>query len=227
MRYASVPVVVAVHNMALGGGAELTMGGARVVAHAETYIGLVEVGVGVIPAGGGCKELLRRVLNPVMASHPNADLLPHLQKVFENIALAKVSESAKQARELGFLTAADRIVTNREHLLGEAKREALHLADGYLRAHPGKIYAAGRDAYAALVLAVDGFLEAGTATEHDGVIARRLAHILTGGAISEPGWVNEQVLLDLEREAFLALLREEKTQARITHMLQTNKPLRN
>jgi 3-hydroxyacyl-CoA dehydrogenase len=227
MRHASKPVIIAPHNMALGGGAELVMAGARVVAHSELYMGLVEVGVGVIPASGGCKELLRRIVNPVMESHPNADALPHLQKVFENIALAKVSESAKQARELGFLAPADRIVMNRATLWGEAKREALHLAHDYTPHRAGKVYAAGRDAYAALLVAVEGFREGGQASEHDALIARRLAYVLTGGAVSGPGWVDERVILDLEREAFLSLLGEAKTMERIAHMLQTNKPLRN
>ena len=227
LRYASKPVVVAPHSMALGGGAEIIMAGARVVAHAELYAGLVEVGVGLIPGAGGCKEMLRRVVNPVMASHPNADPLPHLQKVFEQIALAKVSESAKLARDMGILSPCDRIVLNRDHLLGEAKREALHMADGYQPARSGKIYAAGRDAYAALLVGIEGFREQGLASEHDALIARKLAYILTGGAISEPGWVDEQVILDLERQVFLELVQTEKSLERIGYMLQNNKPLRN
>ncbi len=227
MRYASRPVVTAPFNMALGGGAELAMAGAKTVAHMELYMGLVEVGVGLIPGGGGCKELLRRVVNPVMQSHPNADVIPHLQKVFEAIATAKVSTSAKEARELGFLAADDKIVMNRAHLLGEAKRTALELADGYVPRKPEKIYAAGRDVYAALLLAVEGFREGGYATEYDAVIARKLAYVLTGGALSEPQWVDAQYILDLEREAFLSLVTEPKTLERIGHMLQYNKPLRN
>ncbi|CAG0969273.1 partial putative 3-hydroxyacyl-CoA dehydrogenase, partial [Anaerolineae bacterium] len=223
----SKPVVIAPHNMALGGGAEFVMAGARVVAHAELYAGLVEVGVGLIPGSGGCKEMLRRVLNPVMASHPNADALPHLQKVFEQIALAKISESAKMAREMGILAPCDRIVMNRAHLLGEAKREALHMADGYIPQHSGKIYAAGRDAYAALLIGIEAFIEGGYASEHDALISRKLAYILTGGAISEPGWIDEQVILDLEREVFLELVQTEKTLERMAFMLQYNKPLRN
>jgi 3-hydroxyacyl-CoA dehydrogenase len=227
LRYAPKPVVVAAHHMALGGGAELVMAGARTVAHVELYTGLVEVGVGVIPAGAGCKELLRRVVNPVMASHPNADPIPHVQKVFEMIATGKVSGSAKEAREMGFLAPTDRIVMNRAHLLGEAKREALHMADGYIQARPGKIYAAGRDVYAALQVGVMGFREQGFASEHDALIARRLAYILTGGAVAEPGWVDEQVILNLEREAFLSLVQEQKTLERMAFMVQNNKPLRN
>jgi 3-hydroxyacyl-CoA dehydrogenase len=227
MRYHSKPVVVAPFNMALGGGAELVMSGTKVVAHGELYTGLVELGVGVIPAGGGCKELLRRVVSPAMASHPNADALPHLQKVFEQIATAKVSTSAKEARDMGFLSADDKIVMNRDHLLGEAKKTALQLADGYTPRRPEKVWAAGRDAYAALLLGIEGFREGGYASEYDAFISKKLAYVLTGGALSEPQWVSEQYILDLEREAFLSLVTQEKTMERISYMLQNNKPLRN
>ncbi len=227
MRYHTKPVVTAPFNMALGGGAELLMSGTKVIAHAELYAGLVELGVGLIPAGGGCKELLRRVVSPVMAASPNADVLPHLQKAFEQVATAKVSTSAYEAREMGFLSADDKIVMNRAHLLGEAKRVARQLADDYTPKKPGKVWAAGRDAYAALLLGIEGFRESGFASDYDAHLARKLAYILTGGAISEPGWVDEQVILNLEREAFMSLVTEPKTQERIAHMLQYNKPLRN
>ncbi len=227
MRYHAKPVVTAPFNMALGGGAELLMSGTKVVAHAELYAGLVELGVGLIPAGGGCKELLRRVVSPVMAASPNADVLPHLQKAFEQIATAKVSTSAYEAREMGFLSADDKIVMNRAHLLGEAKRVARQLAEDYTPKQPGKVWAAGRDAYAALLIGIEGFRESGFASDYDAHLARKLAYILTGGAISEPGWVDEQVILNLEREAFMSLVTEPKTQERIAHMLQYNKPLRN
>ncbi len=227
MRYASKPVVVAPFNMALGGGLELLMSGAKVVAHAELYAGLVEVGVGLLPAGGGCKELVRRIVSPVMAANENADPLPHLQQAFEAIAVAKVSTSAKEARDLGFLSAGDKIVMNRSHLLGEAKRTALEMANGYVPLKAGKVYAAGRDAYSALLLGIEGFREGGYATDYDAQIARKVAYVLTGGALARPQWVSEQYILDLEREAFMQLVVEPKTLERITHMLQTNKPLRN
>jgi 3-hydroxyacyl-CoA dehydrogenase len=227
MRYASKPVVVAPFNLALGGGCEMFMAGSHVVAHSELYAGLVEVGVGLIPGSGGCKELVRRVINPVMESSPNADALPHLSKIFQTIATAKVSESATQARELGFLAATDRVVMNRSLLIGEAKAAALALADGYQPRAVGKVWAAGRDAYAALLLGIEGFREGGYATDHDALISRKLAYVLTGGALSQPQWVDEQYMLDLEREAFLSLVGEQKTLDRIAHMLQTNKPLRN
>ena len=226
LRYAEKPVVVAAHNMALGGGAELIMAGTAVVAHAELYMGLVEVGVGLVPAGGGCKELLRRLVNP-LARTGTEGVLAGLQKAFETIATAKVSGSAKEAVALGFLNEHDKIVMNRAHLLGEAKALALALSESYQQRKPEPVYAAGRDAYAALLLAVAGFQEAGYASEYDAFIARKLAHILSGASLAEGQWVSQQYLLDLEREAFLQLIMEDKTQARIMHMLQTNKPLRN
>lgn len=225
LRYASKPVVTAVHNMALGGGCELMMSGAATAAHIELYSGLVEVGVGLVPAGGGCKELVRRLVNPL--AEAGTDVLPGLQKAFEAIATAKVSESARQAQDMGFLADTDKIVMNRRHLLGEAKALALALAETYTPGKPEKVYAAGRDAYAALLIGIQSFREAGYATEYDAFIAKKLAFILTGGAISQPGWVDQQVFLNLERKAFLELIMETKTMERIMHMLQTNKPLRN
>ena len=226
IRYAPKPVVVAAHNMALGGGAELVMSGNAVVAHAELYMGLVEVGVGLVPAGGGCKELVRRLVNPLAAAGSD-DKLAGLQKAFETIATAKISGSAKEAKSLGFLAASDKIVMNRSHLLGEAKALALALSETYQQRKPEPVFATGRDAYAALLLGIARFQEAGYASEHDALIAQKLAYILTGGALAEPQWVDQQYLLNLERAAFLSLIIETKTQERIMHMLQTNKPLRN
>ena len=226
LRYAPKPVVVAAHNMALGGGAELVTSGAAVVAHVELYMGLVEVGVGLVPGGGGCKEMVRRLVSP-LARRGSDDVLAGLQKAFESIATAKVSGSAKEAKALGLLAESDKIVMNRAHLLGEAKLLALALSETYQPSEPEPIFAAGRDAYAALLLGVAGYREAGYASEHDALIARKLAYILTGGALSEPQWVDQKFLLNLEREAFLSLIMETKTKERILHMLQTNKPLRN
>ena len=225
LRYAPKPVVTAPFNMALGGGCELLMAGTATVAHAELYTGLVELGVGLVPAGGGCKELVRRLVNPLAAA--GADVLPGLQKAFENIATAKVSESAKQAKELGFLAPNTPIVMNRRHLIGEAKAYALALAESYTPQAPEKVWAAGRDAYAALEIAIKEFQYGGYASEYDGFLARKVAYILTGGAVSEPQWVDQQVFLDLERKAFLELIMETKTQERVMYMLQNNKPLRN
>ena len=227
MRYASKPVVTAVHNMALGGGCEIMMGGVKTVAHIELYTGQVEIGVGLVPAGGGCKELLRRVISPIKQANINNDVLPKLQDVFQQIALGTVSASAKHAVELGYMDDDDIIVMNRSHLLGEAKRAALQLAENYVPRKPEQVWAAGRDAYAALLIGIEGFREGGYATDHDALIAEKIAYILTGGALSQPQWVDQQVILDLEREAFIALLQETKTIERIMYMLENNKPLRN
>ncbi len=150
VRYFPKPVVVAPAGLALGGGAEMIMSGSRVVAAAELYAGLVELGAGVIPAGSGTKEMMRRVINPPMRTQ-NTEALPFLQRVFEQIGLAKVATSAEEARQMGILGPADRVILNRDLLLAEAKREVLHMvADGYKPPLPEKIYAAGRDALAAL-----------------------------------------------------------------------------
>jgi 3-hydroxyacyl-CoA dehydrogenase len=181
----------------------------------------------LIPANGGCKELLRRVVNPVMQL-PNAEVLSPLQKVFEQIALAKVSTSAMQAREMGYLLPTDRIVMNRDNLIAEAKRTALEMvAAGYTAMPRQRVWAAGRDVKAALYMAIFGLVDGKYATEHEAKIARKLAHVLCGGDLTAPGWVDEQYILDLEREAFLSLAGEPKTLERIQHMLTVGKPLRN
>ncbi|NDJ36831.1 MAG: 3-hydroxyacyl-CoA dehydrogenase/enoyl-CoA hydratase family protein [Chloroflexi bacterium] len=226
-RYAPGPVVTAPFDRTLGGGAELTMSGDRIVAHAELYIGLVEAGLGLIPAATGTKELLRRVVNPHMRVK-NADPLPVMQRVLEQIAFATVATSAEEGRNMGFLGPCDRIVTNRDQLLAQAKREALHMVhNNYRPPMPETIYAAGRDILAAIQTQVYLLVDAEYATEHDAVVTNKLAWVLCGGDLSEPTWVDEQYILDLEREAFVALVQEPKTIERIMHMLQTGKPLRN
>lgn len=227
LRYSPKPVVVAPFGMVLGGGCEVVMAASRVVASAETYIGLVEVGVGLVPAGCGCKEILRRVVSPAMKT-PDAQVLPFLQQAFEQIGLAKVATSAAEARQMKILTDCDRIIVNQDYLLAEARQTVLDLVrDGYRPPMPAKVYAAGRDAYAALELALYQMNQGGYATDYDVVIGRKLGYILTGGELSAPTWVDEQYILDLEREAFVALCGNQKTSERIWHMLQTKKPLRN
>ena len=227
MRYFPRPVVVAPAGLALGGGSEITMHGGRVVAGAELYAGLVEFGAGVIPAGGGTKELVRRILNPPMRTQ-NADPLPFLQRIFEQIGLAKVGTSAEEARLMGILSACDRVVMNREFLIAEAKREVLDLAArGFHPPLPEKIYAAGRDARAALLVGIYMMKEGNYITEYEAVMAHKLANVMTGGELSRPAWVAEQYILDLEREAFLSLCGEQKTQQRMWNLLQTGKVLRN
>jgi 3-hydroxyacyl-CoA dehydrogenase len=228
LRYAPRPVVVAPHGQTLGGGAEIVLHADRVVAALETYIGLVEVGVGIVPAGGGCKELLRRVVAPAVRAAPDAPALPFVQRVFETVGLAKVATSAVEAQELGFLEEHDVIVLNAEHQLAAAKREVLDLADAYRPpAREASVYAAGLPVLAALELGVQTLQWAGQASEHDGVVARHLARVLCGGELSLGQWVTEQHILDLERDAFLALLREPKTMERIQGFLMTGKVVRN
>jgi len=227
LRHAPKPVVTAPHQMALGGGVEMAMAGWEAAADHETYMGLVEFGVGLIPAGGGCKEVIRRKVNPTMRT-ANADVLPPLQEAFEQIALAKVGTSAWEARSLGYLTMQDTIVMNSDHRLAKAKARALQLvAAGVRPPEVEKVYAAGRDALFALKLGVRSLNWGGYASEHDAKVAGKLAYVLTGGDISAPAWVDPWYILDLEREAFLSLLGEEKSRERMMHMLQTGKPLRN
>jgi 3-hydroxyacyl-CoA dehydrogenase len=226
-RYLPKPVIVAPAGMALGGGAEVTMYASRVVAAAELYIGMVEFGAGVIPAGGGTKEMLRRIINPAMKTQ-GAEALPFLQRVFEQIGLAKVATSAEEARQMGILVPEDRIVMNRDLLIAEAKKEVLHMANtGYHPPIPEKIYAAGRDALGALRVAIHMMKEGKYITEYESHMARKLAYVMTGGELSKPTWVDEQYILDLEREVFISLCGEEKTKQRMMNLLQTGKPLRN
>jgi 3-hydroxyacyl-CoA dehydrogenase len=227
MRYFPKPVVVAPLGLTLGGGSEISMHASRVVAAAELYAGQVEIGVGVIPAGGGTKEMLRRILNPPMRTQ-NADALPFLQRIFEQLGFAKVSTSAEEARELGILSPCDRVVMNRDHLLAEARREVLNMAQsGYHPPLPEKIYAAGRDALAALRVGIFMLQKGDYITEYEAHIGGKLAVVMCGGELSQPAWVDEDYILDLEREAFLSLCGEEKTQQRMWYTLQNGKPLRN
>jgi 3-hydroxyacyl-CoA dehydrogenase len=228
-RYSPKPVVSAPFNMVLGGGAEVMMEASAICAAAETYVGQVEAGVGVVPALGGCKELLRRVVSPIVKRSPNADPLPFLRQVFEMVALAKVSGSAEEARQWGFLTPTDRIVMNPSHLLYEAKRLVLDMIEsGWRPVVRGKeIWAMGTTALAVLEAGIWGFREAGYISGHDALIAGKTAYILCGGRLSRPQWVDPQFILDLERESFLSLLGTQKTLDRVLHMLKTGKPLRN
>jgi 3-hydroxyacyl-CoA dehydrogenase len=227
-RFSSKPVVTAPHGQTLGGGAEIALHSAQVVAAAETYMGLVETAVGLIPAGGGTKEMARRIISRPIAISPNAPPLLFAEKAFETIAQAKVSGSALEARTLGFLTEENIIVMNPDHLLAVAKRLVLDLAENYRPPEGGKdIYAGGKPLLAALEIGVQHLQWAGYATEYDGVVARQLARVLSGGELSAPQWVSEEYMLTLEQEAFLSLLHNQKTMERIQAMLTTGKPLRN
>ena len=229
VRYCAKPVVTAPFGRTLGGGVEVTMAGGRIVASSETYMGLVEVGVGLIPGAGGCKEMVRRVVSPEMEKTPGADPLPHVKRVLETVGAAKVSSSAEEARSFGFLSESDRVVMNRDHLLYEAKAEVLAMhAAGYVpptREH--SCYAAGRDVRAGLKAAIYVMQQGGYMSEYDAFLSGQLAHVLCGGELSSGQWLPEQYFLDLEREVFVKLAGQPKTRERIQHMLETGKPLRN
>jgi 3-hydroxyacyl-CoA dehydrogenase len=227
LRFADVPVVVAPAGLTLGGGCEITLHADRVQAAAESYIGLVEVGVGLIPGGGGTKEMLARAVAGLPPTH--GDLLPFVQRVFETIGFAKVSTSAADARRLGFLDEADRVTMNRERVMGDAKAYALErVREGYQRPTPRTAIPVGGDSVlAALKLGIHLAWRGGRISDHDAVVGRALANVLAGGPLPHQTTVGEQYLLDLEREAFLKLCGERKTLERIQHTLKTGKPLRN
>ncbi|MDX2151885.1 MAG: 3-hydroxyacyl-CoA dehydrogenase/enoyl-CoA hydratase family protein [Bryobacteraceae bacterium] len=214
MKHAAKPVVAAPFQRVLGGGCEVVLHAAKAQASAELYMGLVEVGVGLIPAGGGCKELTARLKDP--------------RRVFELIGMAKVSSSAEDARNMGLLHRQDGITMNRERLIADAKTASLALARDYRPLQPRTdIKVTGENGYAAMRLGAWMMRQAGYISDYDMVIAGKLAHVLSGGRVSGEPLVSEQYLLDLEREAFLSLLGDERTQARMQHMLKTGKPLRN
>jgi len=227
IKYAPRPVVTAPQGMALGGGCEMNLHAARIHATAEAYIGLVEVGVGLIPAGGGSKEMLIRA-NEHAAGGDTLDLTHALRPIFESIATAKVSTSAEEARSLGYLRPSDLISMNRDRQIADAKQTALAMVRaGYHPPAPAEVRVLGEEFYALAKLAIHGMVRGEFATEFDGLVARKLAYILAGGSITAAQNVPEQYLLDLEREAFVSLCGERKTQERIAHTLKTGKPLRN
>jgi 3-hydroxyacyl-CoA dehydrogenase len=225
LKYSDVPVIVAPAGLTLGGACEMCLHGDRVLAAAETYMGLVEVGVGLIPAGGGTKEMLVRAMQ---SCADKEDPLRHVQKVFETIGFGNVSTSAADARRHAYLRAVDGIVMNRDRLIAEAKRAALARAADYVKPQPPSSVRVGDEsALATLKLGVYLAWRAGRISDHDALIGRRLAWVLCGGSLAHRGAVSEQDLLDLEREVFLGLCGERRTQERIAHTLKTGKPLRN
>ena len=226
IKYALVPVVAAVRGMALGGGCEFQMHSARAVAHLESYIGLVEAGVGLIPAGGGLKELAVRASE---AAGPNGDVFAELKKVYETVAMARVSTSALEAKELGLLRQGDKVAFNAYELLHVARQEARALAEtGYRPPLPARrIRVAGDVGIATFRMLLVNMLEGRFISEYDYEIATRIATVLCGGEVDRGSIVDEDWLLLLERRHFVELAQQEKTQARIAHMLKTGKPLRN
>jgi 3-hydroxyacyl-CoA dehydrogenase len=227
MRYAGVPVVVAPAGLTLGGGCEMALHADRVQAATEAYIGLVEVGVGLIPAGGGTKEMVARAAESLPPG--SADYLPPVQRAFETIAFAKTSASGADAQRIGYLRPVDAFTPNRERLMADAKARALQrIRDGYQPPVPRTAIPVGGETVSApLKLGIHLAWRAGRISDHDVLIGRKLALIMAGGALPHPSSVSEQHLLDLEREAFLSLVAERKTQERIQHTLKTGKPLRN
>jgi 3-hydroxyacyl-CoA dehydrogenase len=228
LRYAPFPVVAAPFGLALGGGCELCLASDKTVAHAELYMGLVEIGVGLLPAGGGCLNLWRKFLASVPAAVTDPDLAKFFIPVFMSIAMAKVSMSATEARANGFLGPNDRIVFNRDHLIGEAKKDVLKmLDDGYAPPVKGKIKVLGQAAQGMVAAQISDMANGGFVSEYDAFLARRIAYVISGGDVRDNAEVTDDVILSLERQAFIDFLKEEKTQARVEHMLKTGKPLRN
>jgi 3-hydroxyacyl-CoA dehydrogenase len=231
IKHSPRPVVSAPQGLALGGGCEISLHAARIHAAAEAYIGLVETGVGLIPGGGGTKEMLIRA-NEHAAGGEDLDLFHALKPIFENIAMAKVSTSGEEARELGYLRVADPVAINGDRLVADAKQTALALVRaGYHPMAPPpsepSIRVLGEEFLSGAKLAIHMLLRGEYISEYDAVVARKLANILAGGALSSPQLVSEQYILELEREAFVSLCGERKTQERIAHTLKTGKPLRN
>jgi 3-hydroxyacyl-CoA dehydrogenase len=224
LKYAPFPVVAAPAGMALGGGCEIVLHADAVQAHAETYLGLVECGVGLIPGWGGCGEMLARWrADPKLPRGP----MPASAKVFEAVSTADVSKSAHQAMEKKFLRPSDRISMNRDRLLADAKQRALSLVDGYTPPQPPEFVLPGRSGQAGLSAAAQGFHRRGLATDHDLVVADALAEVLCGADADIIDTLSEQQILDLERKAFMRLARTGMTLARIEHTLETGRPLRN
>jgi len=235
IKYAPKPVVAAPQGMALGGGCEISLHAAKIHSAAEAYIGLVETGVGLIPGGGGTKEMLIRA-NENAASGDDLDLFHTLRPVFENIAMAKVGTSAEECKDLGYLRRGDSYSMNRDRLVADAKQTALALARSGWKpaasswqegAQNTQIKALGEGFLAAAKMAIHLMVRGGYASDYDAHVARKLANILAGGPLSAPQMVSEQYVLDLEREAFVSLCGEKKTQERIAFTLKTGKPLRN
>ncbi|TXK85442.1 3-hydroxyacyl-CoA dehydrogenase/enoyl-CoA hydratase family protein [Paenibacillus sp. N3.4] len=226
LKRLELPVVAAPHKMTLGGGVEACMPADQIVFAAETYFGLVEVGVGLIPAGGGCKELALRASDHIQDAA--VDLQPWINAIFETVAMAKVSTSGHDAKRLGYMRAADSVIMNPDHRIYEAKQAVLRLdAVGKKPQTDGKIRVVGENGKAVMQIAAYSMRQGGYISEHDHKIANKLAHVLAGGNVPADSWVTEQYMLDLEREAFLSLCGELKTQQRMQYMLAKGKALRN
>lgn len=227
LKYCKKPVVAAPYGMTLGGGAEIAMHAHKVAAHAETYMGLVEIGVGLIPAGGGTKELLMRAMEGLEKA-PTFEVVSHLTKAWESIVMAKVSSSAHDAMKKGYIREENQVVMSKEYLIDEAKRTVIYLAESGFRPLQKKpVRVLGTTGRAGLQYNLDFLLRGGFITEYHASIANKVAYVLTGGDVVNGAIVTEEQILQLEKEAFISLCKEEKTLQRIDHMLKTGKALRN
>jgi 3-hydroxyacyl-CoA dehydrogenase len=227
-KYSSFPVVAAPYGMTLGGGCEVCLGADKIVAHAELYMGLVEIGVGLLPSGGGCLNLWKKFVQTIPETVIDVDLGKFFVPVFMSIALAQVSTSAAEARISGFLGPKDRIVFNRDYLIGEAKKEVLKMVDeGYAPPIKQPIKVLGQAAQGMIEVEIFNMLKGKFISEYDAYLAKRIAFVISGGEVRDNSSVEEDVILNLEREAFVDFWKEEKTMARVEHMLKTGKPLRN
>jgi 3-hydroxyacyl-CoA dehydrogenase len=228
LRYASFPVVTAPYGLTLGGGCEVCLASDKIVAHTELYMGQVEIGVGLIPAAGACLNLMKKFLISVPDVVTDLDLAKFFLPVFMAIAMAKVSTSAADARANGFLGPSDRIIFNRDYLIGEAKKDVLKMVDeGYAPPRKRKIKVLGQAAQGMVNAEISNMLNGKFISEYDAFLAKRIAYVISGGDVRDNAQIEEDVILTLEREAFIELLKEEKTLARIDHILATGKPLRN
>ncbi|MBU2629432.1 MAG: enoyl-CoA hydratase/isomerase family protein, partial [Proteobacteria bacterium] len=228
-KYAAFPVVAAPYGMTLGGGCESCLGADRMVAHAELYMGLVEIGVGLLPAGGGTMNLWKKYVDALPGGvAKNIDLSKLFIAAFMNVAMAKISTSAAQAGTLGYLGLSDRIVFNRDNLIGEAKKEVLKMVgDGYIPPMKKPLKVIGNTGWGIVNASILNMLSGGYMSEHDAFLAKRIAYVMSGGDVNKNSMIDEETILKLERDAFVDFCKEEKTVARIDHMLKTGKPLRN
>jgi 3-hydroxyacyl-CoA dehydrogenase len=229
VKYFEKPVVAAPFGLTLAGGCEICLASAKMRAAAETYMGLVEIGVGLIPAGGGTKEMLLRCTEGIPPGVTDAELLPFVRQAFETVAMAKVATSAKEAQKLGYMRPTDKITINRDYLIHNAKKTVLDLvAEGYRPPRPKKnIRIMGERGYALLQMGLFYMREGGYISQYDEHVAKKVAYVMSGGNLPDGTEVTEQYILDLEREAFLSLCGEAKTQERMQYTLKTGKPLRN
>ncbi len=227
-RYAPFPVVAAPYGLTLGGGCELCLSADRIVAHADLYMGLVEFGVGLLPAGGGCLNLWRKIISGIPESVTNIELGRFFVSAFTTIATAKVSTSAADARGIGFLGPNDRIVFNKDYLIGEAKKEAAKMAfEGYTPPLKRPVKVMGMAGQGMANAELFNMSQGGFISDYDVFLARHIARVISGGDVRDKGEVLDDVILALEREAFVKFWKEPKTHARVEHMLKTGKPLRN